>query len=228
MDPMGVLLAALSLAGAALQPVADQAVKDAYAALKGAIVRKFGPGNPRLEPVLADHAQDPETYEKPAAKALREAGADRDQEVLDLATALLKRAERARPGITGGLVRQINARGGTVSVVGTVTQSGGTFVSSGRDTTIHQSETVANAAAYLSRMLRSGFPVAAVRLGLVTALVGFGIAFVGVTSIMALGPASMAIFAVGFALFAIGTLFTTGAIVVFLWRYFTSESGRPS
>jgi hypothetical protein len=226
MDPMTVLLSALALAGNVLQPVADQAVKDAYAALKSVIVRKFGPSNPRLEPVLAEHAADPQTYERPAEKVLRDAGVDRDQEVLNLATDLLKKAERAQPGITGGLVERIDARGGTVSVIGTITQNTGTIVSSGGNTTIHQSETVSNAVEYVSGMLRSGFPTAKVSRGIIMALVGYGLAFVGIASGMLLGPVSMAIFFVGFALFAIGSIIAVGNVVLFVWRYLMSDHHR--
>jgi hypothetical protein len=118
MDPIAVLLSALSLAGTALQPVGEQAVKDAYAGLRELLVRKFGAASPKLERTLGDHAEDPETYKVPMEKVLTEAGAERDQEVLDAATDLLARAEAARPGVTCGVVGQLNAHGGRVIAIG--------------------------------------------------------------------------------------------------------------
>jgi hypothetical protein len=110
-------LPALSIAGSALRPISDEAVRDGYHGLRALLVRKFGASQPRLEEKLDDYAEDPETYEKPTAKLLTQIGADRDQEVLDRATDLLRQTERAQPGITGGLVGQIDARGGKVSVI---------------------------------------------------------------------------------------------------------------
>ena len=120
MDPISILLSALSLAGTALKPITDQAIKDGYVGLKELIIRKFGGKEPELTHVLDQNEKRPDVY-KPAAEAtLKQVGADQDQEILDKATELLKRAEAAQPGVTGGLVGQINAAGGRVVVAGTI------------------------------------------------------------------------------------------------------------
>ncbi len=118
MDPITVLMSALSLAGASLGPMSDEAIKDGYAGLKSLLVRKFGPKDPGLEPNLARFEQKPEAWKEAIRDTLQEAGAAKDQEVVDRATELLKKAEAAQPGVTGGLVGQINAAGGKVTIVG--------------------------------------------------------------------------------------------------------------
>jgi hypothetical protein len=117
MDPNAVLLSALSVAGSALGSVADEAIQDGYRGLRALLVRKFGASVPRLDEKLDEYVEDADTYAKPTAKLLSQVGADRDQEVIDLATELLRRSERAEPGISGGLVGQIDARGGKVNVI---------------------------------------------------------------------------------------------------------------
>jgi hypothetical protein len=112
-DPVTVLLTALSL------PIKQPGA--ARSDLTVQIVQKFGARHPQLEPTLAEYAEDPETYREPARKVLREAGADREQGIVDEATNLLKTSEQAQPGVTGGLIGQLNAQGSRALVAGTVT-----------------------------------------------------------------------------------------------------------
>jgi hypothetical protein len=114
MDPMSVLLSALAV----VQPLGDQVMADAYAGLKALIVRKFGGQEPALEDTLDQYASRPDDARGAASQQLKQVGAELDQEVVDAATDLLRQAEAARPGVTGGLVGQINAQGGKVVVVG--------------------------------------------------------------------------------------------------------------
>jgi hypothetical protein len=111
-DPITVILSALAVAGG---KVGAQAIQDGYAALRSLILRRFGRSQPKLEERIDDYVADQETFQKPAEKALRDAGAGTDQEVIDRAVELLRQAEADEPGITGGLVGQINAKGVVVA-----------------------------------------------------------------------------------------------------------------
>jgi hypothetical protein len=105
-DPITVILSALAVAGG---KVADTAIRDGYEGLKSLILRKFGRSQPKLEERLDDYVADQDTYQKPAEKALRDAGADADQEVIDQAVELLRRAEAVAPGVTGIEIGKLDA-----------------------------------------------------------------------------------------------------------------------
>ena len=114
MDPVTVLMGALSAIGAA---VGETAIKDGYAALKALLVKKFGSSNPRLPERIDDYVQDPETYAKPAEKALRESGAAQDAEIVERVRQLLDQANAVKP-VAPSLIAELNALGSNVQVVG--------------------------------------------------------------------------------------------------------------
>jgi hypothetical protein len=90
MDPITLILSALAagaIAGA--KDTAADAVRDAYGALKG-LVRRRLEGDTAREVALEKHEEDPEVWKEPLKKALTEAGADRDEEILELARTLLE------------------------------------------------------------------------------------------------------------------------------------------
>lgn len=90
MDPVTLIVGALA-AGAVkgAGATATAAVKDAYAALKTALATRF---TERQMPVaiLDEHEEDPETYEKPLAKKIRQSYAADDPRIVELAQALMR------------------------------------------------------------------------------------------------------------------------------------------
>jgi hypothetical protein len=121
MVPVSVIVSAIALgAGKGLNSMVEAAIRDAYSGFKGLILRKFGKRDQTVKSIQ-EVEKDPESVEhKETLKAeLTRVGADRDQEVLNKATELLKLLEDRSPGATGGLVGEIDADGGKVLVIGT-------------------------------------------------------------------------------------------------------------
>jgi len=112
MDPVTLILAAL-VAGAT--KVAGDLLPDAYQGLKGLILRKFA-GNAKAEQTLADHEEDPNTFEKPMAKQLEETGAAADPDIIAAAEGVLEAAKAA--GIVQVGKYNVNVTGGNVGAIG--------------------------------------------------------------------------------------------------------------
>jgi hypothetical protein len=119
MDPITVIATALTLgAQIALKSTVETAAKDAYAGLKAVVLRKVGKQPDAASSIEAvENKPDSAARKEILVEALTTAGAHRDQEVVDRATDLLKLLETRSPGVTGGLVGQINAAGGKVLVL---------------------------------------------------------------------------------------------------------------
>ena len=93
MDPITLILTALVTGAAAgTQNTVSSAIRDAYAALKSVVERKFA-GKPEAEVALAQHEQDPDTWEKPLKKALSDVQADRDPQIIEAAKKLMAIAQ---------------------------------------------------------------------------------------------------------------------------------------
>jgi hypothetical protein len=102
MDPVSLIVAAL-VAGAAAggKDVASTAVKDAYNGLKALLVKRFRkkaasqPSATAIDPVavLEAHETEPSRWTGSLEDALRDSAADRDEQILAAAKALLEQAD---------------------------------------------------------------------------------------------------------------------------------------
>lgn len=89
-DPVTLVVAALAAgAGAGVKDAAAQAVKDAYAGLKALVLRKVG-DTPGGEVAVQQHEFDPDTWQVPVTKAVRESGAADDADVVAAAQRLME------------------------------------------------------------------------------------------------------------------------------------------
>jgi hypothetical protein len=93
MDPITLILSALVAgATAAAKETATEAVKDAYHGLKALIQRKFS-SEPAAEMALGEYEKEPEVWKDPVRGALTKIAADKDEEIIKAAQALLAQAD---------------------------------------------------------------------------------------------------------------------------------------
>lgn len=93
MDNVTLILAALAASAAsAVKDVAGQAIKDGYAGLKRLIIQKWG-NETEATTLLENHEQEPEAAAPLVASKLKKLGLDQDTDILELAKALLKKAD---------------------------------------------------------------------------------------------------------------------------------------
>ncbi|HSV66019.1 MAG TPA: hypothetical protein VLJ59_08975 [Mycobacteriales bacterium] len=93
---MSLVVGALA---AGVSDTAKAAVQDAYEGLKRLVKARFS-GRPAVEVALAGHEADPQTWEKPLARALTDSGAVADDAVIAAAQELMRLVDEdgSRPG----------------------------------------------------------------------------------------------------------------------------------
>lgn len=88
MDPIPIILVAIEAGSRSPDP----AIRLAYNDLKVATLKAFSDDHKAIR-ALQDFIDDPETYERPLAKAITDAGLDKERTVVDAATVLLNLIE---------------------------------------------------------------------------------------------------------------------------------------
>lgn len=94
MDPITMIVLALAAGAAAgLKPSAEQAIKDAYAGVKALIQRKYA----KVDLASLERKPESEAKRESVREDLDDAGAGKDQELLDKVNALLETLEKQAP-----------------------------------------------------------------------------------------------------------------------------------
>jgi hypothetical protein len=117
MDPISLIVAALAAGAiAGVKDTGGQAVKDAYAGLKGLLRRRFA-GNGDAEAVLDQSGHQPgaDQVQAQLAQHLRAAAAARDTELIEAAQAVLRLTD---PAGTSAGKDEVHITGGKGIVVG--------------------------------------------------------------------------------------------------------------
>ena len=111
MDPVGMLVSALTTGAVmALQETAGTAIKDAYQGLVKLVGKRFAK-DPKASAALEGSKEDPETWQKPLEKSIRETGAADDKEILALAQKLLQLTEDQKSSTTYNVKISGNVQG---------------------------------------------------------------------------------------------------------------------
>lgn len=100
MDPVSMLVSALTTGAVmAVQETAGIAIKDAYQGLVKLVGKRFAK-DPKAAAALEGSQEDPETWQKPLEKSIRETKIAEDQEILALAQKLLQLTEERKSSST--------------------------------------------------------------------------------------------------------------------------------
>lgn len=116
MDPLTLIVTALAQGAAtALTDTASDAIRTTYRGLVSLVKRKLG----QEDKLVDEHAEDPDTWQKPLEKKLRDADAEEDEELINAARALLEEIDPA-----GAQIGKYNVRvsGGQVGAIGDYAQ----------------------------------------------------------------------------------------------------------
>ncbi len=96
MDPISIIVMALVTgAAAALKPVAEQTIKDAYAGIRGLIQRKFG----HVDVAMLETDPANKSRQDVIKQDLEKAGAGQDEELLTKAKVLLEAIQTHAPDV---------------------------------------------------------------------------------------------------------------------------------
>lgn len=113
MEPISLIIGALAAgSAAAAKDVGKAAVKDGYEGLKKLIKNRFTEKKSQKgEMILAEHEKDPQTWEGPLKKELKETMIDQDQPILDAAGKLMAQLHPEQTAMGKFIVQSKNIQG---------------------------------------------------------------------------------------------------------------------
>ena len=135
MDPITLILEALTAgAVASLKDTAGKAINDGYEALKLAIKKAWSASDNSADVILTEYEKDPETFHKPVEIKIKGQGLDQNEEIIALASALLKQTDpdgyvagKYRVSISNSNNVQVGDRNTQINVKGDAHTGSGNF-----------------------------------------------------------------------------------------------------